>query len=282
MKTENNTHSLVQSVSRDNVAKVTHKFDALKMLFGKPLEMENGMMIYQPTIGDILNVGEQEFYSTLYIFISNPTTYRVQLWDMTPRIDWNKISDYELFMMLVKTANHDSTKILFGDDLDFQHFDMYGKNVTSVNDDGEEVTTQVPVLYNKDADILIEEEDYSFIADYLRTMFKIFPKIEHAKGKNTKQAIIDEERINMQAKAKKPDENSGLIALVSACTNHPGFKHKLRELEEVGICEFMDSVQRLQIYEQSTALQKGLMGGFVDGSKIKAEDYNWMRPLPNY
>jgi len=43
----------------------------------------------------------------------------------------------------------------------------------------------------------------------------------------------------------------------------------------------MDSVQRLQVYESSTAVMKGMYSGFVDGSKIKPENYNWMRSLNN-
>jgi len=41
----------------------------------------------------------------------------------------------------------------------------------------------------------------------------------------------------------------------------------------------MDSVQRLQVYEASTALLKGMYSGMVDSSKVKAEDYNWMKSL---
>jgi len=59
--------------------------------------------------------------------------------------------------------------------------------------------------------------------------------------------------------------------------NHPGFKYKLQELREVGVCEFYDSVQRLQIYESATAVMKGMFSGMVDSSKIKPDQYNWMK-----
>ena len=38
----------------------------------------------------------------------------------------------------------------------------------------------------------------------------------------------------------------------------------------------MDSVKRIQKYEQSTAVLKGMYSGFVDGSKINPEQYNFM------
>lgn len=47
------------------------------MYFGEPFEVGNGLIIHQPTVGQILEVGEQEFYAMLYLFISNPTTYRL-------------------------------------------------------------------------------------------------------------------------------------------------------------------------------------------------------------
>ena len=88
-------------------------FDRLKMYFGEPYKItsETGdVEILQPTIGDILYFGEREFYSMLNVFVSNTTSYRLQLWDMG--VDWNKISDYELFCMLIKSLDVTATKLL--------------------------------------------------------------------------------------------------------------------------------------------------------------------------
>ena len=280
MKTENNKTQIAgQSVQRDNVRKITHKFDQLKMYFGDPYEVGNGITIYQPTVGQILEVGESDFYGTLYVFIANPTTYRVQLWDMG--IDWNKIKDYELFMMMLQSVRPEISKIIFGD-IDFTAFQPFTKTTVQTNDDGEEEEVSVPTLYNQETEMELSEEYYTIIAEYLSVMFNIHPKIEHAKGKLTKQSIIEEEKMNIALRQKegKADE-SGLLSLVSACVNHPGFKYKLQELRDVGICEFMDSVQRLQVYESSTALLKGMYSGFINSKGISSDSYNWMRSLNN-
>lgn len=279
-KTEKNTTQVAgQRVSRNNTAQITHKFDHLKMYFGEPFEVGNGLIIHQPTVGQILEVGEQEFYAMLYLFISNPTTYRLQLWDLG--IDWNKITSYMLFTMLIKSVDSDVAKIIFGD-VDFKGFEIYTKTKMETNEDGEEVEIQVPTLYNTSSEMELSEDDYTLISEYLQTMFNIFPKVEKAKGKSTKEAIIEEDRMNLAMRQRKNEsDDSGLLSLVSACVNHPGFKYKLQELRDVGICQFMDSVQRLQVYESSTALMKGMYSGFVDGSKLKSEDYNWMRSLAN-
>lgn len=247
------------------------EFDRLKMYFGEPYTIETDtceLQINQPTIGNILEFGEKEFYSMLNTFVANTTSYRLQLWDMG--VDWNKISDYELFCMLIKGLDKNATYLLFGD-LDFQSFDLFTKKI----DD-----TEVLTLYSRDENIEINEETYRCISEYLRLMFNIYPKVEKAKGKATKEAIIDEDRMNLELEKKKnKGSKSMLLPLVSSCINHPGFKYKLDELREIGIVQFMDSVQRLQIYESTVALNSGMYSGMCDLSKVDKKLFNFMRDI---
>ena len=247
----------------------TFEFDRLKMYFGEPYNVvyDGGEIeIIQPTIGDILYFGERNFYSMLYIFIANTTSYRLQLWSMG--VDWNKISDYELFCMLIKSLDVESTKVLFGE-LDFSLFDLYSKK---------EDDTEVITLYNKEQQIEIDENTYKCIAEYLRLMFNIYPKVEKAKNKATKEAMIWEDELNL-ANSKKEFNKSMLLPLVSSCVNHPGFKYKLEDLKDMGIVQFMDSVQRLQIYESTTALMKGMYSGMIDIKGLDKDALNFMRNI---
>lgn len=248
------------------------EFDRLKMYFMEPYIIKckdtEDIVITQPTIGDILEFGEKEFYGMLNPFISNPTSYRLQLWEMGK--DWNKISDYELFSTLIKGVNKSSTSLIFGD-IDFQLFDLYSKK----SEGSEE---NIITLYNQEQNIEITEETYRCIAEYLRLMFNIYPKVEKAKGKATKEAIIEEDKMNLEFELKKnKGYRSTLLPLVSSCVNHPGFKYKANELREIGIVQFMDSVQRLQIYENTIALNSGMYSGMCDLSKVDKKLFNFMR-----
>ena len=240
--------------------------DKLKLYFGEPYVVNDKIIIRQPSIGEILEYGEKEFYSMLNPFVSNPTSYRLRLWDSG--VDWNKISDYELFAALVHEMDVNQTNILFGN----VDFSLFERTIKQLN--GETSIT----LYNKKQDIEIDEKTYENIALYVRTMFDIFPKVEKAKGKTTKEAIIDEDRMNLERR-KNEEYSSDLLPLISSCLNHPGFKYKKNELREVGIVEFMDSVKRLQIYESTNALLKGMYSGMVDTSKINKEEFNFMRAI---
>ena len=116
-------------------------------------------------------------------------------------------------------------------------------------------------------------------------MFDIHIKVEHAKNKATKEAMIWEDEMNLkteeQKKSKRDYEKSTLLPLISAMVNHPGFKYKTSELKEIGIVQFMDSVKRLQTYENATALLKGMYSGFIDVSKDKnlQKQINWIKDL---
>lgn len=257
------------------------EYDELKMYFGEPYHVTDKITITQPTIGNILDMGDSQFYNVIYTLCANTTSFRLQLWDAG--IDWNDYSDYELFSNLIKGLQPEDTYLLFGD-LNLSWFEM-------VYDKENDCNTLIYIPrdeegnlledYNYEDTIIIDETTYLKISDYLRHMFDIHPKNEFAKNKTTKMAIIEEERMNLENEKRKNkndnSSNSPLLPLISSMVNHPGFKYRKNELKEVGIVEFMDSVKRLQTYENATALIKGMYSGMIDASKINQEEFNWMR-----
>ena len=262
-----------------------YDFDELKMYFGEDYWVTDKICIKQPTIGDILEFGDTKFYSMLNLFCSNPTSLRLQLWRMG--IDWNKISNFELFsQIIVHNFTPKDTYLLFGN-LNFSWFEYVHDNKRDCNlliyiprnENGE----MISVDYN-DA-IVIDEFIYTKIVKYLCLMFNLHFKVELAKNKATKEAMIWEDEMNLNTENEKRKKmecsKSFLLPLISAMVNHPGFKYKTNELKEIGIVQFMDSVKRLQTYENSTALLKGIYSGFIDVSKDKnlQKQTNWLKDL---
>lgn len=257
------------------------EFDMLKMYFGKPYEIDlegvpGKVTVYSPTMGDIVNIGETRFYQTLNIFICNTTQYRLPLWEAGK--DWNQISDFELFVMLYGQVDPEVTKLLFGD-LDFSKFEPLVKQIDQ--EDGE--PTVELILWDEEDEIEINADVHNHFSQYLRAVFNTFPEEKITNSEHLKTWYINKDRRAIQQAVKDAEagktKSHSIQPIISACVNHPGFKYKLKELEDVGVFEFYDSVNRLQIYEQSTALMKGMYSGFIDGSKIKAEDYNFMREI---
>lgn len=303
-----NTHT---KTKQEEKKKYEFDFDELQMFFSEPylIQMENGkyIEIKQPSIGDILSIGDRKVYSYISPLIHNTTSYRVQLWEMGK--DWNKISDYELFSALVvcinnvefllkkvefiKNQNYNETLskeknlelgneeyIKLYKDINFTTLQQYER--AKSNENGE-IYKEI-FLYDPNQDIIITEETYMHIREYIRKMFDQYPKEEFAKGKLAKQWIINEEKEKIKlANEKKTKTKSILLPMVSSLLNHPGFKYDLDGMKKLGIFAFMDSVRRLQVYEQCTAFMQGMYSGMMDTSKLGQEELNkrinWLQDI---
>ncbi len=276
-----------------NETLMSGKVDALRLYFGDPYPITDNIKIYQPSLQQIMDYGESEFFSMLFVFIGNTTYRKLFLWENG--IDWNKVSDYELFCNLVRMLPQDMTEILFGD-IDFTGFNLYVMEdpnpepepepgvklkVIEKNKRAFRLFERTHTFINEDQGIEINADTYHMMRSVLREMVKSYPKTEYTASKITKELLIKEEKdkIAKAAREQTDAEDSTLLPLISFCVNHPGFKYKKSELKEVQINEFMDSVQRLQIYESTHALIGGMYSGMIDTSKIPNSSFDFMRPI---
>ena len=251
-----------ETKKKEQTKKPKYRFDRLKMYFGEDSTI-SGINISIPKIGDILNIGEVDFYQALSPFLNNPTSVRVMLYEDFNHKDWTKTKDIEVFyILLCMTKNKEPLKLLFKDFL----FDDL--QLISLNEDISPNGTECFALISQSQRVLIVEDDFDEIIEYVREMMNVHPKVEKIKGKSGKLWAIQEDKMNA-AQSKKESNASTLLPLVSACVNHPGFKYKLEELKDVNIYQFMDAVNRIQKYEQSVAAIHGALGGMVSGKDVK-------------
>lgn len=240
------------------------EYDELQMYFGEPYKVNDKISVYIPTVGDIVKFGERKYYGIVHTLTCIPSDMKSQLDDLG--IDYMQISDFELFMMLTRGLDQESTRLILGN-LDLSKFEP------CVNQLNGEV-----VLYDKENDIVIDRLIYIKIVDYIRKVHNIKPKVEKAANKTTRKILIQLDRDRIK-KAQKEPYKSQLKGLISAMMRYPGFKYKSNELKECGLYEFMDTVQGAQIYISSTALLQGSYSGMIDTSKINKKEFNWMRSL---
>lgn len=253
-----------------------YNFDKLKMYFGEDYTVKNkvkDIVISMPTIGDILEIGEDDFYRAISPFLYNSTSIRVMLWDYFKK-DWNKVKDIEVFAIMSKIIENKNPLKLVFKNVNFDDFILVPAKRNVEDEDYSELA-----LYSESQEILLYEDEYMEIAEYIREMMNRHPKVEKAKGKTAVSWIIQEDKMNAEIEKEKNKSGSTLLPLISGCVNHPGFKYKLQELREVGIYQFMDSVKRLQVYESTCALTNGLYCGFSDLSKIDKNEFNFMRDI---
>lgn len=58
--------------------------------------------------------------------------------------------------------------------------------------------TEERVLYDPATDTVIDRATYIAMREYIRMALNQYPKLEKARGKQTKLAIIDEDRMNIR------------------------------------------------------------------------------------
>ena len=239
--------------------------DELKMYFkGYEYEVNDGIKMISPTMGDIIEYGENEYFSAVHYITCIPSDMISTLWDMG--IDWEKLEDFDLFIMLTRTLTKDDLKLIFTD-LDLSAMEV------KVNEQNGEI-----ILRNEETNQTIDKLAYYKIVEYLRKIHGIKPKPKKALNKDTKRVLIEVDRQDKKKASKDAEKNgSQLIPLISAMMRYPGFKYKSNELKDCTLYEFMDTVKGASVYISSTALLQGSYSGFCDTSKIDKKNFDWMR-----
>ncbi len=237
-------------------------FDELRMYFGEDYRINDYITVHTPTVGEIVAFGEQNYYSVVSSLTAIPSDMKSALFDMG--IDYEKISDFELFYILTRGFTPDMTKLLLGS-LDLSKMILC-----------KDTLTEKFFMTDQDTGEKLDELAYLKLVGYLRKLHGFKPKIERAANKVTKKILIRLDREKRKKNEGKRYE-SQLKPLISAMMRYPGFKYKSSELKECSIYEFMDTVQGAQIYVVSTSLLTGSYSGMIDTSKINKKEFDWMR-----
>ena len=237
--------------------------DELQLYIGDDYVINDKIRVLQPTIRQIAEFGEKEFFSVVHTVTAISSDMKSQLFDVG--IDWMEIGDFDLFCMLSQTLTPDRTKLLFGD-LDFTKLKPYNHP----HIEGE------IILADKETGVFIDKLIYVRIVSYLRKAFNITPKVEKAANKITKQILIEEDRKKIELNKNKPFK-SFLLPLISAVKVRQGYTKDY--VLNMGYFEFMDDVARLQIIHNADHLLSGVYAGTIDMKKLNKAELNWMKEL---
>lgn len=235
---------------------------SLMLYFGDDFVINEHIKIHQPTIGEVADYGEAEYFSMVHSLCAIPSDMKAILWDMG--LDWCEVEDFDLFMMLSQTLTPDKTGILFGD-LDFSKMRPFK------NKQNDEI-----VLADKETGIIIDKLIYTRIVTYLRKLHNITPKVEKTKSKTVKKWLIEEDRKKMETSKNKPFR-SYLLPLISAIKVKQGYTRDY--VRNMGLFEFFDDINRAQVVDHANHLLNGAYCGMADLKGVPKQDFNWMREL---
>lgn len=241
-------------------------YDELRAYRGTAFDIEEGITVRQPTLGEICDYGEREYYQMVYTLTSVGADLKWQL--DTAGIDYTKIDDYTLFYsILSKNYSTSQTSILFGDSLDFSSMELMM-----------EKATEKVVMLQPDGTIF-SKEAYDACIPCLRRMHGILRNDQVPANESTRRILIEDAREEYLLSKDKPYK-SLLLPLISTMVNMPGFKRNDSSVWDMKIYAFMDSVKRIsKIQNAGLLLQSGYSGFGVDLQKIDKKQLDYMGDL---
>ena len=295
------------------------KNDELKIYRGEDFVVSKYIRLHQPSLGEICDYGEQEYYSMIYNLTATPQSLKVQLWDMG--IDYTEITPYELFyQMLYKLYPQERTSIIFGnldltkfqvmqrkdDESIFLYQEIFVGKIFNQNNKllyeffgledaarfiGCEIEKLVEKLTVSDRyedykftdvhlePIVIDEYTYNVIVDYICKAHFIERDLKVPANKTTKMVLIEDARDEIE-RNKNKEYHSTLKNLVSSMINIEGFKYNHTQVWDMKINAFMDSVKRIgKIKNADLLLQSGYSGFGVNLKEVSQKQLDWLGEL---
>lgn len=236
--------------------------DELRLYFGDDIKIADGVVVRSPTIGQIVDYGESSYFSVLQGLCATPSSMKVQLDDM--KLDWMKVTDWQLFIMLCHSFKPEQTSLVLGD------LDLSTLKPRPLGD------TDEVVLANNDHTIIINEVIYNVLVAYLRKMHGFKKQVDKAGNKMTHKVLLNLARQDAKMAQNKPYK-SFLLPLVSSLQGRQGCS--LEYIRNMGIFEFMNQINRIQIIVQADAALSGCYSGMVDTKKMDKSVLDWMRDI---
>ena len=296
-----------------------YRNDELKIYRGEDFVVSKHIILHQPTLNEICDYGERDYYSMIYNFTATPQSLKVQLWDM--EIDYTEITPYQLFyQLLYRVYPQEQTSIIFGD-LDFSRFQIMQRK----DDESIFLYQEVPVgdIYNLEYEfvyhfsnlldasrfvgcevdelieelsksnryndfifanvqfepVIIDEYTYNMIVDYICKSHFIERDLKRPANNSTKMVLIEDARDEIE-RNKNKEYHSQLKNLISSMINSEGFKYNHDQVWDMKINAFMDSVKRIgKIKNADLLLQSGYSGFGVNLKEIDNKQLDWLGEL---
>lgn len=229
----------------------------LSVFRGRDYVINEKITVRQPTVGEVEEYGERDYFSLVKMLTSTPADRKVDIWDSLHTY-WEKIDEFELFVSTFKVFQTVDTSILLPN-LDFKSFGiMMNPN------------TKEMMLVNQNG-VKIDRAIYTLLTDYLRSVHQFKKNRETGYDDFARDLMIDEDRYERAKAANKPFQ-SVLLPFASYLSVRNGFS----SVWEIPIGAFLHQMQGEQKLKNYENLMHGIYSGCVDIKKINKSDLTWL------
>ena len=241
--------------------------EELKLYLSEDIKIANGIVLKCPKIRDVAEYGESAYFSMVQTLCATPSSMMVALDDMG--LNYMKVKDFELFMVLCQSMKPEVTHLILGD-LDLSKFKPHKVG------DTEEIILVHEDTKNDEHPIIINSIIHEVLTTYIRKMHNFKKEVKKAGNEITRKQLIRLARQDAEIAKNKPHE-SFLRPVISAVKCRMGYT--MDYVKDMGIFEIMDDLARLNIIVNADAALNGMFSGFVDTKKMDKTVLNWTRNI---
>lgn len=233
----------------------------LNLLYSRFININDNIGIYVPTVGEILNYGEEEYYTLVDLITAMPIDMMAQLDNFG--IDFTEINEYELFILLFREIKSRDTSIIFGD-LDLSKFEL------GVSEQNGKV-----VLVDVENDITIDREIHRRIANALRKIHNIEKNNRKPANEEAKKYLIQRAKDKARRHRNKTRE-SQIEPLIIAMVNTEQYKYNYETTLDLTVYQFNQSVRQVVKKVEFDNRMFGVYSGTVSVKDLSKDDLNWL------
>ena len=267
--------------------------DELKIYRGSDIPITDKIIVIQPTIDQIIEFGERQYFQTVRCLTGVGADFKWQLWDYFNK-DYTTIDDFELFKLLIYrslssrkhlhkelTENREKYAEQLKNISEEELADMLVNPLSLILKDidladfEEYESDKCPetILYDKEHDITIDRFIYMRIVDAVRKTHGFKRNNELPANERTKRDLIDDARDEYIAAAQKPYK-SVLQPLISALAVKTG-QLGSESIWNTKIFMFFDAIKRINKNHDATLLLQGAYSGFASLKGVDKTRLDW-------
>lgn len=232
-------------------------------LYQRSIEISDAISIAVPTVGQIID-NEDDYYQVVCMMVATPYDMMVQLDDA--HIDFTKIDDYELFILLFENLRAMDTSLIFGE------LDLSGMKVARFEGTGELILT------DEERGITIDRVVHAKLCDSIRSMLHMEKNNKKPGNEETRKYLIERER-KRQKRAKGKRKDSQLENYIVALVNTGEFPYNYETVRDITIYQFYASLSQIAHKIKYDNTMVGYYAGTIKFEDLAPADRTWIQNI---
>lgn len=232
----------------------------INILYKDSFRINDEISIRIPTVGEVIDADEDNYYSLVSMLTAMPIDMMVEL--DRAGIDFTKLDEYGLFLILFHVIKEMDTSLVFGD-LDLKAFEP-----------GESEVNGLPVLIDRNNDIVIDRAIAGQIATVLRKINHFEKNLRKPANEEARQYML--ERAKAKAKRKKRKHESQLESMVISMVNTEQFPYDFAGVKNLTIYQFNESVRQVVKKINYDNIMRGIYAGTLSAKDVSQKEINWL------